>query len=192
MEIVSPYHVVVDGGIDDSERDRANNWLNILRPKALEYRGGYETASEIVMPFEFEPGISMFNLTINPKQFTTANAVELDYTFTLADGSESVTRTLTLKPDRFHGKISRDVITGRVISRTSLIEEPESIDDLSATMKTPQHERLRAKNQNHRTFRIDPSNQLMSSGTTIVDDAFGQADSSNWLSIDWSNQNQFL
>lgn len=193
MEIASPYHVLIDKNtIDESARDRANNWLNILQPEALEYRGGYETASEIVMPFKFEPGISMFNLTINPKQFTAPNPVELDYTFMLADGSESVTRTLTLKPDRFHGKISRDVITGRVISRTSLIEEPESIDDLSATMKTPQHERRRAKNQNHRTFRIDPSNQLMSSGTTIVDDAFGQADSSNWLGIDWSNQNQLL
>jgi len=192
MEIVSPYHVHVDPTIGDSERDRANNWLNILRPEALEYRGGYETAREIVMPFDFEPGISMFNLTINPKQFTTPNAVKLDYTFMLADGSESVTRTLTLKPDRFHKKISRDAITGRAISRTSLIEEPASIDDLSTTMPPPQHERRHAKNRNHRTCLIDPSNQLMSSGTTIVDDAFGKADSNSWLGIDWNTQNQFL
>jgi hypothetical protein len=192
MEIVSPYHVSVDSKIDTSERERANNWLNILKPKALKYRGGYETNSEIVMPFEFDPGISMFNLTINPKEYTAQESVELDYTFMLADGSESVTRTLTLKPDRFHGKISRDVITGRAISSTSLIEEPKSIDDLSTTTKTPQHERPHAKNHNHRTFLIDPSNQLMSSVTTNVDDAFGQADSNSWLGIDWSNQNQFL
>ena len=177
MEIVSPYHVSINDIKDLRERERANDWVNILRPKGLEYRGGYETENEIVMPFPFYPAISMFNLTINPKEYTKPKTVKLDYTFRLADGSESITRTLTLKPDRFHSKSSRDVITGS--------EKRVSYSDITTTTTKPSHNELQdAKNQNLSTMLMAQGSQLASSEPLNFPEAFDRSDSSNWLGME--------
>jgi len=178
MEIVSPYHVYINDIKDLRERERANDWVNLLRPKSLEYRGGYETENEIVMPFPFYPGISMFNLTINPKEYTKPNTAKLDYTFRLADGSESITRTLTLMPDdHFHSKSSRDVITGS--------EKRVSYSDITTTTTKPSHNELQdAKNQNLSTMLMAQGSQLASSEPLNFPEAFGGSDSSNWLGME--------
>ena len=190
MDIVSPYHVQTDAIEDLSARERANDWVNLLRPKSLEYRGGYETENEIVMPFPFYPGISMFNLTINPKEYTKPNTVKLDYTFRLADGSESVTRTLTLKPDdRFHSKASRDVITGKSTGHASLMAAETNLGDVSATTQaTTQYDRKHAGSQDHGLFVLDSGRQLMSLRTTDFEEAFGQHDSSTQFGVNLIGQ----
>ena len=119
MDVVSPYHVTVDSNINDSAREQANQWLNILDPIGLEYRGGIETKDSIIMPFEFDPGVSMFNLTVNPREFPKPNPAKLRYTVRIADGTESVSRTLSLVTDSFTPKYSSDPITGLKLSGKS-------------------------------------------------------------------------
>ena len=98
MSMVSPYNVSEDGNIakHSSAREQADRWYSILKPFGLHYRGGRETKNSIIMPFSFEPGISMFNLAINAKDFYHADPAKLRYSVRTTDGSESVTRTLSL------------------------------------------------------------------------------------------------
>lgn len=192
MEIVSPYHVGINN-LEGSVRDQANNWVNILRPEGLEYRGGYETNDAIVMPFPFYPGVSMFNLTINPKEYVKPKSVRLGYSFRLADGGESVTRTLTLKPDRFQSRNRRDTITGMSVHRSSLVVGEEGLDDISTTTLGETHHHLQQTiGQNTNALMLERSVQPLSSATTNFDDLFGQADTRHWFAMDLSSQNQFL
>ena len=98
MSMVSPYNVSEDGNLaeNSSAREKADRWYSILRPFGLHYRGGRETKNSIIMPFSFNPGISMFNLSINAKDFYHADPAKLRYSVRTTDGSESVTRTLSL------------------------------------------------------------------------------------------------
>jgi hypothetical protein len=97
MSMVSPYYVGEDGdAFTESVREQASNWYNILEPYGLKYRGGWETKQEIVMPFEFRPGISMFNLSINAKDFAHFSPAKLSYSVRTTDGKESITRRLKL------------------------------------------------------------------------------------------------
>jgi hypothetical protein len=98
MSMVSPYNVSEDGNIEEhsSAREQADRWYSILKPFGLRYRGGRETKNSIIMPFSFKPGISMFNLAINARDFYHSNPAKLRYSVRTTDGSESVTRTLSL------------------------------------------------------------------------------------------------
>ena len=97
MSMVSPYNISEDGEVfTESVREQADRWYSILRPFGLNYRGGWETKNNIVMPFSFDPGISMFNLSINAKDFYHSDPAKLRYSVRTTDGSDSVTRTLSL------------------------------------------------------------------------------------------------
>jgi hypothetical protein len=97
MSMVSPYTISEDTSLyTKSVREQADRWYSILKPFGLRYRGGRETKNNIIMPFEFKPGISMFNLAINAKDFYHPDPAKLRYSVRTTDGSESVTRTLSL------------------------------------------------------------------------------------------------
>jgi len=97
ISMVSPYNISEDGDVfTESVREQADRWYSILRTFGLNYRGGWETKNNIVMPFSFDPGISMFNLSINAKDFYHSAPAKLRYSVRTTDGSDSVTRTLSL------------------------------------------------------------------------------------------------
>ena len=97
MSMVSPYNISEDGNaFSESVREQADRWYSILRPFGLNYRGGWATKNNIIMPFSFDPGISMFNLSINAKDFYHSDLAKLRYSVRTTDGSDSVTRTLSL------------------------------------------------------------------------------------------------
>ena len=133
MSMVSPYNVSEDGNIKEnsSAREQADRWYSILKPFGLRYRGGRETKNSIIMPFSFEPGISMFNLAINAKDFYHSDPAKLRYSVRTTDGSESVTRTLSLIGQPEPGSSS---------SSSSALQAADTPDEIIHYTKAQKHQ----------------------------------------------------
>jgi hypothetical protein len=133
MSMVSPYNVSEDGNINkhSSAREQADRWYSILKPFGLHYRGGRETKNSIIMPFSFEPGISMFNLAINAKDFYHSDPAKLRYSVRTTDGNESVTRTLSLIGQPEPGSSS---------SSSSALQAADTPDEIIHYTKAQRHQ----------------------------------------------------
>jgi len=163
MSMVSPYNISEDGDVFDnsSAREQADRWYSILRPFGLRYRGGRETKNSIIMPFSFDPGISMFNLSINAKDFYHSEPAELRYSVRTTDGSESITRTLSL--------IGQPEVEVSDLS-SSALRSTDKPDEITHYTKTQKHQ---STFQNIESESVAYTSQLL-----------GQASASDILSFD--------
>lgn len=113
MDFVSPYQIVVSDlyqvllDMIDSASDASAQGLremiaynNILDPVGLAYRGGHEEAGELIFPFRFLPGSSIWNLVVNVRERAeTTEPITLRYSVRLlAPAAEQQSGSLTLQP----------------------------------------------------------------------------------------------
>jgi len=103
MELVSPYNINLSvAGIskDTAAGETALQYLNILDPLGLEYRGGREENGDIIMPFTFPAGVSLYNLIINQKEFAyPRDTVSLNFSVKTIDGANKQSARLELVPE---------------------------------------------------------------------------------------------
>ena len=102
MDYVSAYDISVsDQSIaDGSAKDTANQFLNILDPQGLDYRGGREVNGDIVMPLRLPAGVNLYNLIVNQKEFASPrDEINLGYSVRTIDGLHEAGATLKLFPE---------------------------------------------------------------------------------------------
>ncbi|MCT0227268.1 DUF4114 domain-containing protein [Synechococcus sp. CS-1331] len=102
MDYVSPYDI----GVNDqtiksgSAKDSVIQYLNILDPRGLAYRYGREESGNIIMPLTLPPGVNLYNLIINQKEFASPrDEIELGFSVRTIDGLNQATATLSLFPE---------------------------------------------------------------------------------------------
>ena len=102
MDYVSPYDI----GVNDqtiksgSAKDSVIQYLNILDPLGLAYRNGREENGSIIMPLTLPPGVNLYNLIINQKEFASPrDEIELGFSVRTIDGLNQATATLSLFPE---------------------------------------------------------------------------------------------
>lgn len=101
MDYVSPYDISVsDANIKDNSGTSATQYLNILDPEGLDYRGGREEDGDIIMPLTLPSGVNLYNLIVNQKEFASPrDAIELVYSVRTIDGLYQASATLGLLPE---------------------------------------------------------------------------------------------
>lgn len=116
MQLVSPYN------LEDVKNETAKQYLNILDPVGLAYRGGREENGNIILPFTFPAGVSLYNLIVNQIQFPyPTDTVSLDFTVRTIDGENSKTASLAL--------VAESTNTRAVFSGATLAGEGDSFDN---------------------------------------------------------------
>jgi len=103
MELVSPYDISLSTN-DIQENTTAGQtalqYLNILDPLGLKYRGGREEDGNIIMPFTFPAGMSLYSLTINQKEFAyPRDTISLSFSVQTIDGLDKKSAMLQLVPE---------------------------------------------------------------------------------------------
>ncbi len=99
MELVSPYDISLSD-TTSAAGQKALQYLNILDPLGLEYRGGREENGDIIMPFTFPAGVSLYNLIVNQKEFADPrDTVSLDFSVRTIDGANKQSAKLELVPE---------------------------------------------------------------------------------------------
>ena len=113
MDFVSPYQLVVSDAYEelldmiDSASDASAQGLremmaynNILDSVGLAYRGGREEDGELIFPFRFLPGSSIWDLVVNVRERpVSTQPIKLRYSVRLVGTDvEQQSGTLTLQP----------------------------------------------------------------------------------------------
>ena len=104
MDLVSLYSspLRTSIAIDSLQKayDEASDYINILTSAGLDFSSGMERDGDLIIPFRFNPDVNLFAMTLNAKEFSAPMPdIELGYSVSLADGSESLRRQLTLLSD---------------------------------------------------------------------------------------------
>jgi len=187
MDYVSPYNIsltdqVIKAG---SAKDSATQYLNILDPLGLDYRGGREENGDIIMPLTLPSGVNLYNLIINQKEFASPrDEINLAYSVRTIDGLNQATATLSLLPEfastraSFYGSsldsYSNSTLTPQYLNElkkaypllnfSAVVNQYSLTPDISTgTALIPTKDQLRS------TFFIDTFDQLKEDPTAAID-----------------------
>ena len=105
MELVSPYDISLSNNDNfikptSTAGQAVLQYLNILDPLGLEYRGGREENGDIIMPFTFPAGVSLYNLIVNQKEFPyPRDPISLHFSVRTIDNANKKSAMLELVPE---------------------------------------------------------------------------------------------
>jgi len=98
MEVVSLYTFPLDP--DTTEYNKNIQLFNLLTSTGLERANGKEESGDLIIPFTFPAGVSLYNLVVNQKEFASPrDKINLEYSVRTTDGASSKSAQIQLIPN---------------------------------------------------------------------------------------------
>ena len=120
MEVVSLYLVPKDP--DKPQYIKNIQRFNLLTSIGLEHANGREDSGDLIIPFTFPVGVSLYNLVVDQKEFASPHdTINLNYSVRTTDGASSKSAQLQL--------ITNDISDSAIFYGSSFTKEGDNFKD---------------------------------------------------------------